>query len=341
MSSELSFDRRMLLTGSLSAALLAGLSACSASAAPAADSELGAPATEVFPVTVTHAYGDTVVPAEPRRVVVVGVTEQDIVLALGVAPVATTEWYGDQPYAVWPWAVDELGDAKPEVLSTSDGIQFERIAALAPDLIVGTNAGLAREDYEALRKIAPTIAHSGKHASAYFEPWPEQTALVGTALGKKTEAQQLIADVKKRFADAAAAHPQFAGVPAIFLQAPYYEGSAIAYQDGLSTEFLTDLGFVVPAELAAYAKDGAQAYIPVEKLDVLDAGRVLIWATEDDGAEAELAKNTLFGELDAVKGGRSLYTGGVLAGAVYFSTVLSLPFVLDTLVPQLAEVLPA
>ena len=165
--------------------------------------------------------------------------------------------------------------------------------------------------------------------------------MVGKALGKEPEAQRLVDELTKRFGDEAAAHPQFAGVPAIFLQAPYYEGNAIAYQDGLSTDFLTDLGFVIPKELDAFASDEAQAYIPVEKLDVLDAGEVLIWATENDQAKTELEKNKLFGQLDAVKAGRSLYTGGELAGAIYFSTVLSLPFVLDQLVPELEKALPA
>ena len=109
----------------------------------------------------------------------------------------------------------------------------------------------------------------------------------------------------------------------------------------MSTDFLTDLGFVIPKELDAFASEEAQAYIPVEKLDVLDAGEVLIWATENDQAKAELEKNKLFGQLDAVKAGRSLYTGGELAGAIYFSTVLSLPFVLDQLVPELEKALPA
>jgi len=53
---------------------------------------------------------------------------------------------------------------------------------------------------------------------------------------------------------------------------------------------------------------------------VLDAAKVLIWATENDQAKTELEKNKLFGQLDAVKAGRSLYTGGELAGAIYFST---------------------
>ena len=192
-----------------------------------------------------------------------------------------------------------------------------------------------------MTKIAPTIANSGKYDSDWFEPWPTQTVMVGKALGKEAQAQKLVDDLTERFADEAAAHPQFAEVPAIFLQAPYYEGNAIAYQDGLSTDFLTDLGFVIPKELDAFASDEAQAYIPVEKLDVLDAGEVLIWATEDDQAKVELEKNKLFGQLDAVRAGRSLYTGGELAGAIYFSTVLSLPFVLDQLVPELEKALPA
>ena len=91
-----------------------------------------APAGDTFPVTVEHALGTTTIEAEPTRVVTVGVTEQDFVLAVGVIPVGVTEWYGEQPYATWPWAQDELGDAKPEVLTTEDGLDYERIAALEP-----------------------------------------------------------------------------------------------------------------------------------------------------------------------------------------------------------------
>ena len=62
------------------------------------------------PVVVEHRYGETTVPAEPQRVVSVGLTEQDTLLQLGVVPLAVTEWYGDQPFATWPWA-ELLGEA--------------------------------------------------------------------------------------------------------------------------------------------------------------------------------------------------------------------------------------
>jgi len=74
-------------------------------------------ATDAFPITIAHSFGETTIPAEPQRVVTVGQTDQDAVLALGVAPVATTEWYGEQPGALFPWAREKLGDrALPTVL---------------------------------------------------------------------------------------------------------------------------------------------------------------------------------------------------------------------------------
>ena len=89
-------------------------------------------AAGAFPVTVPHQFGDTVVPELPERVVSVGLTEQDTLLQLGVVPVGVTEWYGEQPQATWPWAHDLLEGAEPEVLSQSDGIEFEKVAALSP-----------------------------------------------------------------------------------------------------------------------------------------------------------------------------------------------------------------
>ena len=176
---------RLATALALAAALLiAGCGSDAPDSEPAAS-----PADDAaFPAAVEHRFGITTVPAEPERIVVVGLTEQDTVLALGHTPIATTEWYGEQPSAVWPWAQELLGDAKPTVLSNADGLQFERIAGLAPDLIIGTNAGIERKDYEKLSQIAPTIS-SAKDSSDYFSPWDDQVELVAAALGKPDEGQ--------------------------------------------------------------------------------------------------------------------------------------------------------
>lgn len=294
-----------------------------------------------FPVTVEHAYGETTIPSEPKRVVTVGVTEQDAVWSLGVKPVGVTEWYGDHPYAAWPWARDALGDSEPTVLTTADGLQFEKIASLNPDLIIGTNAGMTDRDYTKLSDIAPTLAHSGDY-SVYFEPWDVQALQIGKALGKQEEVEEQIAAVKAQFAAAAAAHPEFGATKIVFLQNQISDGSAIAYQEGLSTDFLTELGFVVPEEINEFAPDdgsGGQAYIPLENLGALNAADVLIWGTEDESDRTALENERLVAALTPMENGRVVYTDGVTAGAIYFTSLLSLPHVIDELAPALADAL--
>ncbi len=145
--------RQFLIGGASMAALLAG---CATSTVPAADDRSG---DGRFPVTIEHRFGSTTIPAAPSRVVVAGLVEQDPLLALGVVPVATTEWFGEHPGAIHPWAREALGDAPlPEVLSIADGFEFERIAALRPDLIVGLLGGPeTRGDYDKLARIAPIV----------------------------------------------------------------------------------------------------------------------------------------------------------------------------------------
>ena len=323
----------------------AALTGCGTSTTPAAPgssspSASASAAGAAFPTTITHAFGETVVESQPTRVVSVGVTEQDFLLALGVVPVAVTDWYGDQPYATWPWAQAALGSAQPKVLKNDDGFQFLEIAKLKPDLIVGPNAGMEKADYTKLSKIAPTIPHA-KAGAAWFAAWPDLLAPIAQAVGKVTEGEQIKASVRQKFAEAAAANPGFAGKKVIFLQNAVYDGNLIAYQKGLGTEFLTDLGFAIPSEIDTYVKEGEQAYIPVEKISVLNAADVLVWATEKDADRAALEKVPGFTSLTAVKAGRSVYTGGELSGAIYFSSPLSLPYVVDKLVPMLADAVKA
>ena len=315
--------------------LLAGCGSDSGGSADAAPPEATSSAGEdAFPVTVPHKFGETTVDREPTRVVSVGVTEQDILLQLGVVPVAVTEWYGDQPFATWPWAQELLGDAEPEVLSAADGFELERIAALEPDLIVGTNAGLTAKDYELLSQIAPTIP-SVEGSTRYFSSWQDQTMQIARGLGREDEGQALIDEVQGRYAAAAAEHPEWEDLTATFSQGGPYDGQLYVYPAGLSTDFLTDLGFTMTTGLEDYApEDGAQAEISAENVGLIDAD-VVVFATENEDQFDELQQFGTIGQLTAVAENRSVYTDETLAGAIYFDTPLSLEYALDRLVPML------
>ena len=193
-------------------------------------------------VTITHAFGDTTVPAPPTRVVSAGLTDQDDLLSVGVVPVAITTWFGDQPFGVWPWAQPKLGSATPAVLNLDNGIQIDQIAMLKPDLIVAVNAGLDADTYQKLSEIAPTIAQSGD--DAFFEPWRQQAAAIGAAVFKKAEMATLVEAVDAKFTAVAQANPTFKDRTAVLLDG-YFTGDTItATVAGWRTEFLTAMGLV-------------------------------------------------------------------------------------------------
>lgn len=322
------------VAASLTLVLAAALSACTSSEASTENPNYTTEPSDTFPVTVEHQFGETTVEAEPQRVVVVGLTEQDILLELGVTPVATTEWYGEQPYAVWPWAVDLLGDAEPEVLHTTDGFEYEKIASLRPDLIVGTNAGLEQDTYDKLSEIAPTVA-SVEGSEPYFSSWQEQTRVVAAAVGRSAEGEDLIDGVETAYAEAAAAHPEFADLTATFSQGAAWEGNLWVYPEGLNTDFLTDLGFTITPGLEEYApEEGVQAQISAENTGLLEAD-VVVFATEEPDAIDGLLDFGTLSTLPAVKENRAIYTDGELAGAIYFLTPLSQKHVLEELLPRL------
>jgi iron complex transport system substrate-binding protein len=301
----------------------------------AADEPQPPPAVDgAFPVTVPHKFGQTVVPEPPERVVVVGLTEQDTLLQLGVVPVAVTEWYGDKPFATWPWAEELLGDAEPEVLDASDGFELERIAALQPDLIVGTNAGLTQRDYDLLSQIAPTIA-SVEGSTRYFSSWQDQTLQIARGLGREADGKALVDRVERAYAEVAAAHPEWQGMTATFSQGGPYDGQLYVYPAGLSTDFLTELGFTMTTGLEGYAPEvGAQAEISAENVGLIDAD-VVVFATESAEMFDELQAFGTVSTLAAVSENRAVYTDETLAGAIYFDTPLSLSYVLDRLTPML------
>ncbi len=285
-------------------------------------------------VTVKHKFGQTTVPSPPKRVVSAGFTEQDDLLAVGVVPIAVTNWWGDQPFGVWPWAQPKLGSAQPVVLSLADGLRFDQIAALKPDLIVATNAGVDKDSYNRLSGIAPTIAQSGD--DPFFEPWKVQADTVGLAVSKADQMKSLVSGVDNKFSDVAKANQQFKGKKVLLLQGTFYQDNVVATLAGWRTDFLTQMGLVIPDGLAQFAVDDHRAYIPRDQVpNVLSNADALIWTTESDADQAALQNDPNIKQL----GARNVFTGKDLSGAIAFSSPLSLPVVADQLPPMLSKVL--
>ena len=285
------------------------------------------------PVTISHVFGETTVPEPPKRVVSAGFTEQDDLLALGVVPIAITNWFGDQPFAVWPWAREKLGNAKPVVLNLDNGIRVQQIAGLKPDLIVATDAGVDEDTYQKLSAIAPTIPQSDGYA--FFEPWKEQATAIGQAVFQPDRMKSLINGVDQRFAGVADKYPQFKNKKVLLLQGKLHQDNVVA-TIGWGTEFLTRMGLAVADSINPFAVDQLRAFIPRDKINpVLGAAELLIWTTDDENDQTALLANP---DVAALRE-RSVFTTKDQAGAIAFASPLSFPLVADQLPPLLAKIL--
>ena len=302
-------------------------------------SDAAAPAGDgaAFPVEIEHEYGSTTIEELPERVVTVGLTDQDAVLALGVVPVGITDWFGDHPHAVWPWAQDLLGGAEPEVLSSEQGINAEAIAALQPDVILALYAGLTDDEYDTLSEIAPTVAQPGDYVD-WGIPWQEQTRTIGRALGQADEADALVQEVEDQLAQARADHPEFEGATGV-MATPYQERISVYAPEDVRGRFMADLGFVPFEGLEDLAGDEFAPELSLEQTELLDVD-ALVWILGDD-VQADLARlheEPLYGGLSVVAEGREVAVSNydTLGGATSFQTVLSVPVLIDGLVPMLA-----
>lgn len=296
-----------------------------------------------FPVTIEHAFGETTIASDPQRVVTVGWSDHDMVAAVGEVPVGATKitWGGNDAGSTdaFDEAVTELGASPEDVvrLDDSDGIQTDEIAALEPDLILGTNSGLTQEDYDALSKIAPVVAYP---EAPWATPWRDSVEMVGRALGREDEAEQAVAETEKAIADAAAAHPELEGTSIAWGSFTPTDLSTITLYatTDLRPQIFRELGMVDADVVTEGSTAGAFSFnLSAEQADTLDAD-VLVFYT-DGGVDPEaLLDDPLVGQIPALRSGAyvAAETGQAVQG-LSSPSPLSIPVAMEEFVPLVAQ----
>jgi iron complex transport system substrate-binding protein len=133
--------------------------------------------------TVKHAMGETKVPMTPARVIVLDTDKLDTMVSLGLTPVGAAQAQENQ---TWPeYLGPALANTKP--VGTLQQLNIEAIMALKPDLILGSKFRQAAF-YDKLAKIAPTV-----FTERVGITWKDNFLLDAEALGKKEQAEQLLA----------------------------------------------------------------------------------------------------------------------------------------------------
>lgn len=262
MPSHLSRRALVLLAATTSAVLM--LAGCS-SESSVAEENPGESAAATH--EVEHARGVAEVSTDPQRIVTLEPLELDTAVALGLTPVGAavaSNIAGVPSY---------LGVKSIEPVGTVPEPDLEAIAALKPDLILGTEARHSVL-YEQLAAIAPTV-----FIATQADPWRENALLIGEALNKEDEVEDLLTAVDDRCAQLADEYD--VDGETVQLIRPRDETTLSLYGPvSFAGSLLECVGFTIPEQDWA---DGLQADISPE--NILNARADYVFVTTADVAD--------------------------------------------------------
>lgn len=257
-----SMPRRGLILASATLAATLALAGCSG-ASENTDSSSGSESSSDTR-TVEHVRGTAEVPADPQRVVVLEPVELDTAVALGVTPV------GAAVASNVAGIPEYLGVEGVEPVGTVPEPDLEAIAALQPDLILGTESRNSKL-YDQLESIAPTV-----FLNAHSDPWQDNMLLIGNALGQKDEAQKLVDGFNDR-CESISEEFDVEGTTANLVRPKDETTLSIYGPTSFAGSALECVGFTIPDQVW---KDGLQADISPE--NILEAKADHIFITTSD-----------------------------------------------------------
>ncbi|NMM86334.1 iron ABC transporter substrate-binding protein [Rhodococcus sp. SRB_17] len=319
----------------LAAITAAALVSCSSDS----ESSTASTSADGFPVSIENVFGTTTIESQPERLVTLGWNAQDILYALGLAPVGQPKYtYGADDNGVMPWAQKYFDADKTTLfdMAATGEPPVEIVASLAPDVILAPYEGFEKSVYDQLSKIAPTAAYP---AAAWQTSWQDQTRIVGKAVGKSAEADKLVDGLGTTLTETASAHPEYAGKTIAVVN---FDTDASNINVYLPTDprvqVLTELGFVNAPGVEKLAADNSGGTffktISYENINDIDAD-VIVGFTDGSGDPSSIPA---VGGLDAVKRGSTVFLSDTkVIGGLSNVNVLSVPWVLGQITPALTD----
>lgn len=287
--------------------------------------------TEASCREIVHVSGTACVPADPVRVIALDpLTVLPTLVAIDASVIATVK-----PYASGASFVDYLDEGETngiEIIGSFDtGLSLEKIAALHPDLIIGSISRI-EDQYELLNEIAPTVVTG----YAFYETnWRDEIRLTADAVGRLDAAEVLLADLDTQIEDTRAALSELAVAPTL-TRVDVWNTMPLFYRFGCTWmgDLFNAIGLEQPAaqqgECAQSDPAAAIGFLSLETLDLLEADAVVAYQQQsgaDDVGRSPLdtlSESPLWEDLEVVRSGNVYVFGDAwgLGGSVQAAKII-------------------
>lgn len=277
---------------------------------------------------IQHELGKSCIPIDPQRIIVMDQDSLEILVALGIKPIATTRANrtGNKT-SILSDKIDTIVD-----LGKEGQPNLEKIVQLNPDLIVGMY--MEPQNYKLFSGIAPTISMDFSHAE-----WKRVLRQFGEVLNKKQEVEKLLAAYEQRIKDIRSVVEQKLGDTKVSIMRFYTTLEFTQFMNHVSFpgSVIEELKLISIPTVQRQLKGTDETYVNVslERVDWLDADAIFV--ALDPGAEKNFqtyADSPLWQTLKAVKNQRVYF---VDSGYWVFGNILSANAILDDVLKYLVK----
>ncbi|NDJ15744.1 ABC transporter substrate-binding protein [Myxacorys almedinensis] len=236
---------------------------------------------------VKHDLGETCVPLNPKRVVVLG-AELDGLVALGVKPFGTTAEM--KPY-LKPYLTQAEAEAIKYVGVKETGPSLEAVLSLKPDLILEVAWGNSLT-YQHLSQVVPMVVVIPESDGQ----WKPAFLKFAEALGKEQEAKQVLTNYDARLAEFKARMGDRLNHVKISLVRIYPNGISFYLKTSFSGSILAEAGLKRPPAQDKAPRGQNQEQVNKELIHVLESDMMFVWTyghTSDIARSAQVALKRL------------------------------------------------
>ncbi|MCC5610318.1 iron-siderophore ABC transporter substrate-binding protein [Nostoc sp. CHAB 5834] len=278
--------------------------------------------------TVKHELGESCIPLNPQRIIVADEDSLEILVALGLKPIATTRSNrtGNKTLILKD-KLDEIID-----LGKEGNPNLEKIVQLHPDLILGLY--ISPQNYKLFSQIAPTVSIEFTE-----DNWRKPLLKVANIVDKTQVAEHILAEYQQRVEKLRWNFAQKLGNKKISIMRFYTTLEFTQFLNKLSfpVSILEELNLSIPLAQLQVSSNASVSYnnVSLERVNLLESDAMFIALDPGSEENFQIYKNSpLWQTLNVVKSNR-VYT--VDSGYWIFGSILSANAILDDLVKYLVK----